>query len=80
MRNKEEAVKCYMAIYKTLTRRQKRKLGCFEGQKFFRFGNSWRRLSSDEYKLKTAILNDDEEKILLVGKGAKKEILCQKDK
>ena len=64
MRTCEEATTLYMAIRKKFGPRKKRKLACFEGQKFFRFGNSWRRLSFD--KTKTIVLNDDEEKLLIL--------------
>ena len=54
MRTQQEAIE----IYSQLRLNQKEKLVCFEGQRFFRFGASWRRISPN--KTKEVVLNDGE--------------------
>ena len=46
-RTREQAVEDYMKIRSRMNLSKKRALVKFEGQRFFRFGNSWRRLSFD---------------------------------
>jgi len=64
MRTIVDAGSLYMTIRSNFNRKEKCKLNCFEGQKFFRFGNSWRRLSHD--KAMVVVLNDDSEELIIL--------------
>lgn len=59
IRTREQAVKDYVNIRSRMSLGEKRVLAKFEGQQFFRFGNSWRRLSFDG--LSEVILFDGED-------------------
>ena len=63
MRNREEAKTLYFKIRKDLSKRKKKRFYQFEGQRFFRFGNSWRRLSHGGGK--EAILFDDRNDLVI---------------
>ena len=58
IRSRSKAVELYFKLRNGM---DKRKLAPFEGQRFFRFGNSWRRLSAD--KLFEVILLDSGKKL-----------------
>jgi len=64
MRTREEAVELYFSIRRKYPTWKKRTLNRFEAQKFFRFGNSWRRLAYD--KKMVIVLNDDSEKLEII--------------
>ena len=64
IKTQRDAIKLYNKLRRELSGRKKRKAAFFEGQRFFRFGNSWRRISLD--RTKTVILNDDSEKLLFI--------------
>ncbi len=63
MRTLEEAVTLYFDIRSGLSKRKKRFMNRFEAQKFFRFGNSWRRLSHN--KSNEVILYDNKNKLVI---------------
>ena len=61
IRTREEAAELYLARRRSLSPEQKVVLAPLEGKRFFRFGNSWRRLSG----LVEAIVNDGEDKVVV---------------
>ena len=63
MRTLKEASKAYMKIRRNLPKQKKEYMNRFEGQKFFRFGNSWQRLSHDRES--TVILPDDKDDLII---------------
>ena len=63
MRDKKEAMVLYLKLRKSLPKRKKKRFNQFEAQKFFRFGNSWRRLSHTGSKV--AILFDDRKELVI---------------
>ena len=75
MRTLEEATTLYFDIRSGLSKRVKSSMGQFEAQKFFRFGNSWRRLSHN--KSNEVILYDDKDE-LVFSKAAGRSILGTK--
>ena len=65
MRTAEERSRFYHKKRGQMLREQKKLLSCFEGQKWFRFENSWRRISGSL----VLILNDDSEVFTIDGPG-----------
>ena len=63
MRTLKEANGTYFKIRRDLPERKKRYMNRFEGQKFFRYGNSWRRLSHDGES--EVILSDDKDDLII---------------
>ena len=63
MRTLKQAKKIYFKVRKDLPERKKRYMDRFEGQKFFRLGNSWRRLSHDR-ESEVALLDDRDDLII----------------
>uniref|UniRef100_A0A6M3KW07 Uncharacterized protein n=1 Tax=viral metagenome TaxID=1070528 RepID=A0A6M3KW07_9ZZZZ len=71
MRTAEERFIFYWDRRKEMNQFQKNILSVFEGQKWFRFGNSWRR-KADGWKL---ILDDHSENFIIIDpQGIEKEI------
>ncbi len=62
MRTLKEAKALYFKIRSSLPKRKKRFMYRFEAQRFFRFGNSWRRLSHN--KRDEVILYDNKDKLV----------------